>query len=285
MRTVFDVLISDYTVLEGLWGMRRVRGIAEKSELDCFPVANNGKIIGALTRGDLIKSHPNRIVMDAMSGSYKFIGAGESVWKAKKLLDEGNDILIITKEGKTIGIITKKAIEVEIGKHIDLLTGLYKSDYIMYKSLELLEQSGEISIIFFDVNNFGYIDKEYGHAVGDTVLKEAARILEGNAPDQSYLCRYGGDEFAILTDECAEKCKIMAQDILDKVKGHNFYEGIHIDISAGIAGGRRSNPRKENLYKTVMNLINLASLASTKAKKEKENLVLGYNGIIDERIS
>jgi len=36
------------------------------------------------------------------------------------------------------------------------------------------------------------------------------------------------------------------------------------------------------MYKTVANLINLASLASTKAKKGKDNLVLGYSGIIDE---
>lgn len=46
-----------------------------------------------------------------------------------------------------------------------------------------------------------------------------------------------------------------------------------------LQGGRRRNPRKGNMYKTITSLINLASLASTKAKKEKNNLVLGYSGI------
>lgn len=98
----------------------------------------------------------------------------------------------------------------------------------------------------------------------------------------TFLCRYGGDEFAFLTDKCAEDCETLAQDILNKVKKYEFYGDISIGVSAGIAGGKRRNQRKGNTYKTITNLINLASLASTKAKKEKDNLVLGYSGIIDE---
>lgn len=96
------------------------------------------------------------------------------------VIDNGR--IIVAQGDKTIGIITKNVIDVEISKHIDLLTGLYRSDYIIYKSLELLEQGSEISIIFFDVNNFGYIDKEFGHTVGDKILRETAQILKDNAP-------------------------------------------------------------------------------------------------------
>lgn len=175
----------------------------KKTKTDCFPVADSGKIIGVLTRSDLIKSNPNRIGLDAMSGRYKYI-------------------------------------------------------------------------------NFGYIDKEFGHTVGDNILKEIAKILKDNAPEGTCLCRYGGDEFALLTDKCAESCKALAQNMLNKVKQHKFHINTNISISAGIAGGKRRNPRKGNMYKTVTNLINLASLASTKAKKEKGKSVLGYSGIIDE---
>ena len=111
---------------------------------------------------------------------------------------------------------------------------------------------------------------------------EIAKILNDNAPAGTFLCRYGGDEFALLTDQCAENCDALAQGILDKVKQHEFYGDISIGISAGIAGGKRRNPRKGNMYNTITSLINLASLASTKAKKEKDNLVLGYSGTIDE---
>lgn len=85
-----------------------------------------------------------------------------------------------------------------------------------------------------------------------------------------------------MTDQCAENSEALAQDILDKVKQHEFYGDISIGVSAGIAGGKRRNPRNGNMYNTITSLINLASLASTKAKKEKDNLVLEYSGTIDE---
>ena len=69
MRKVSEIMMKDYTTVDALWGIRRVQDIAEENKTDCFPVTDNGKIIGVLTRNDLIKSHPNRIVLDAMSGS------------------------------------------------------------------------------------------------------------------------------------------------------------------------------------------------------------------------
>lgn len=283
MRKVSEIMMKDYTTVDALWGIRRVQDIAEKTVIDCFPVTDNGEIISVLTRSDLIKSHPNRIVLDAMSGSCKYIEADEPVWKAKELFEaEDIDMLLVTQGNKVTGVMTKSAVDVEISKHIDVLTGLYKSDYIMYKAHRHLEQGKEISIIFFDVNNFGYIDKEFGHTVGDNILKEIAKILKDNAPEGTCLCRYGGDEFALLTDQCAENSEALAQDMLDKVKQHEFYGDISISVSAGIAGGKRRNPREGNMYNTIASLINLASLSSTKAKKEKGNLVLGYSGSIDE---
>jgi hypothetical protein len=74
--------------------------------------------------------------------------------------------------------------------------------------------------------------------------------------------------FALVTDKCAEACEAMVQDILSRIKQYEFCEGISISVSAGIAGGRRRNPRKGNMYKTIISLINLASLASTKGFRD-----------------
>ncbi len=283
IRKVFEIMTKDFTTVDAFWGIRRVQEIVEKTHLDCFPVIENGKIVGILTGNDLIMAHYNRIVLDAMSGRCKYIEENESVWKAKELFeDEGGPILLVTYGDKVTGIITKSAVDVEIGKHIDMLTGLYKSSYIIHKSQKLLDQGGEISIIFFDVNNFGYINKKFGHTVGDNILKEISRILKECAPTDTFLCRYGGDEFALLTDKCAEDCEVLAQEILSRVKLHKFVCDICVGISAGIAEGKRCDSRGGDMYNGIANLINLASLASTKAKKEKENLVLGFSGIIDE---
>jgi GGDEF domain-containing protein len=109
-----------------------------------------------------------------------------------------------------------------------------------------------------------------------------AQILKNNIPKGTSLCRYGGDEFVLLSDKCVADCEILAKYLLTKIKQYEFHGNINISVSAGIAGGRRRNQQKINIYKTVTNLINLASLASTKAKKEKVSLVLGYNGTIDD---
>lgn len=283
IRTVCEMLIEDYTTVDALWGIRRVQDIAEDKDIDCFPVTENGKIVGVLTRNDLIKAHPNRIVLDAMSGSCECVNADESVWKAKELFDAaGVDLLFVMEGNKTVGVITKTAVGEEICKHIDILTGLYKSSYVFYKAVKILEQGREISIIFFDVNNFGYINKEYGHTIGDSILKEITNILKDNVPDDSFLCRYGGDEFALLTDKCAESSQELAKDIMSKINCHKFCKCTNVSVAAGIAGGKRRHSRKINLNESITNLINVASLASTKAKKVKNNLVLGYSGYIDQ---
>lgn len=184
----------------------------------------------------------------------------------------------MTREDDVVGVITRQVLNYELGKHVDLLTGLNKSDYIYYKAAELLEQGSEIFIIFFDVNKFGYINKEFGHAIGDKILKEIASLLKINTPDGAYLCRYGGDEFALLTTYRAEDCKNFAEKLIRTIRDHEFPQNITVNVSAGIAGGRRHSSRRTDISKAVSNLINIASLASTRAKKETNNLVLGFCG-------
>lgn len=283
IRKVSEIMIKNYIKVDSLWGIRRVQDIVEKTDLDCFPVDDDGNIIGVLTRNDLIKAHPNRIVLDAMTGKFKKIDISASIWNAKEAFDiENSDLLLVEQFGEVAGILTKQVLNYEIGKHIDLLTGLHKSDYILFKALEFVELGKEISVVFFDVNKFGYIDKKFGHAVGDRILQEIAQLLKANTPEGSYLCRYGGDEFVLLKECYAEDCKIIVEKLLDIVRQNEFYGNMNVSVSAGIAGGKRRNKRVEDTYKMVTNLINLASLASTKAKKEEGNLVLGYCGFIDE---
>ncbi|MCR4436905.1 MAG: GGDEF domain-containing protein [Clostridiales bacterium] len=283
MRKVSEIMIKDYITIDSLWGIRRIQDIAEETGVECFPVTDNGRIIGVLTRNDLIKAHPNRIALDAMSGAVKYIEHDESIWKAKEALDaKDTDMLLVTRENEVVGVITRQALNYELGKHVDLLTCLNKSDYIYYKAVELLRQGSEISIVFFDVNNFGYINKELGHAIGDKILKEIALLLKENTPDEAYLCRYGGDEFVLLIACCAEDCKAFAEKLIRTIKDHEFSQNTTVNVSAGIAGGRRRGSRKTDISKTVSDLINIASLASTRAKMETNNLVLGFCGFIDE---
>lgn len=280
---VSEIMEKNFITVKSHWGLSHVIDQVENiNKQDCFPVMDGDKVIGLLTWNDLIRVHQNRIAMDAMSGGFAYIQENEFIWKAKEMLDHKDiDMLIVKSKRDIVGIVTKQIINNEIGKHIDLLTGLYKSDYVIYKAIELLNAGKEISIIFFDVNDFGLINKNFGHVVGDIILKELAELLMIVMPKHVYLCRFGGDEFVAVSADDTLKCMCYAEKILKTIKTHQFQKDITVSVSAGVAGGRRGKARMTDFNITVSNLINIASLASTRAKKEKNHVAV-EDCLIDE---
>ncbi|MCD6120000.1 diguanylate cyclase [bacterium] len=54
------------------------------------------------------------------------------------------------------------------------------------------------ALLIVDVDNFKKVNDELGHLVGDNALKKVARVLMGNTRQSDYVCRYGGEEFAVI---------------------------------------------------------------------------------------
>lgn len=271
IRYVFDIMIKKYLVVNVLDGLRYIHSLVAETPCDGFPVMEDNQIVGVLTYKDLLQAHPNRIAADAMSGHAVYIDAHASIWKAKELFDtnSNNDLLLVLDNNQLVGVLTKSVLKAELGKHIDLLTGLPKGDFIYYNALRLIESNQEMSFAFLDVNNFGLIDKEYGHVAGDIILKELSGLLESNMPEQTYVARFGGDEFLVLTPYYVDKCYTFAKDLLDIISRYTFHKNIPVTVSAGIAEKNATQANSQNKLQTISQLINLASLASTKAKKEK----------------
>jgi diguanylate cyclase (GGDEF)-like protein len=270
IRYVFDIMIKKYLAVNVLDGLRYIHSLVAETPCDGFPVMEDNQIVGVLTYKDLLRAHPNRIAADAMSGHVVYIDAHASIWKAKELFDTSNtDLLLVLDNNQLAGILTKTLLNAELGKHIDLLTGLPKGDFIYYNALRLIESNQEISFAFLDVNNFGLIDKEYGHIAGDIILKELSSILKANMPEQTYVSRFGGDEFLVLTPYYVDKCYTFAQNLLNIISSYTFHNNIPVTVSAGIAEKNELQANAQNKLQMISQLINLASLASTKAKREK----------------
>jgi diguanylate cyclase (GGDEF)-like protein len=81
----------------------------------------------------------------------------------------------------------------------DPLTGLYNRNIYNEKLILLKnEQSLPLGIIIGDVNNLKVVNDTQGHLVGDKLLRTVADILKACAPENAFVIRFGGDEFAII---------------------------------------------------------------------------------------
>ena len=65
-------------------------------------------------------------------------------------------------------------------------------------SPRFLNQGGEFSVVFLDLDNFKAVVDSYGHLRGSKVLGEVARVIHSVLGPDDSLVRYGGDEFIIL---------------------------------------------------------------------------------------
>lgn len=250
--------------------------LMEHYKIGCLPVLKENQLIGLITSRDIKRAHPNRLVADAMSKNTVTITSDCSPWEAKKLMDQHEiERLIVVERGCPVGLVTKAQLYSELGKYMDPLTGLNRAEFLRYKALELMQAGQEICIIFFDLDNFGTINKEFGHVTGDEILCGIARILAAHLDTATdYLCRYAGDEFAIVSIKCLDEAKKLINRIFADLEAENWPQDIKVTVSVGIAGGQRVSCRHGNLTKVINDLINMASLASTKAKHENGSLVV-----------
>ena len=80
----------------------------------------------------------------------------------------------------------------------DPLTGLKNRRYADFIFDKLLNQKADFSLIMIDIDHFKQVNDQFGHHVGDEVLKFIAAILMELCVDQESCIRLGGEEFLII---------------------------------------------------------------------------------------
>ena len=276
MVCVGDILNKNLITISPWESVGKAAATMNRLKIGGLPVVEDGRLVGIITSRDVRSSHPNRLVADAMTREVVTIPPECSFWRAKELMEQhGIERLVVVSQGRPVGVITKSQLYAEIGKHVDTLTGLHRAEFLQHKAAELLGGGREIAVIFIDLDNFGAIDKEYGHVVGDEILQRVAGVFKEQVDEEvDFLCRYAGDEFAIVTSRRLEEARQLAFRLLKALERCEWPNGIKITASAGVAGGRRVQARGDaGGDACVRDLINLASLASTKAKREKRPVV------------
>jgi len=109
----------------------------------------------------------------------------------------------------------------------DALTGLVNRAEFETRLGRLLEKSrsdgGEHALLYIDLDQFKLVNDACGHAIGDQLLQQVARLLADTVRSRDTLARLGGDEFGILMEHCsAEHAQRVAQKICDRMDDFRF---------------------------------------------------------------
>jgi len=197
--------------------------------------------------------------------------SGKSIWykmTIKSVFNGQNNFVKAIGKVENINAQKQKQKLLELKSNCDLLTGLYNKfffkkavqDYLLNQDIK--KKSSALFMI--DVDNFKFINDQFGHLVGDEVIIYLASNIKNLFGDENISSRFGGDEFAVFIKKSTSKKFLTecANKLLDKISNSNFE--FRVTISIGIA-----------LYptdgKTLTELYNNADAALYQAKRSGKN--------------
>lgn len=134
--------------------------------------------------------------------------------------------------------------ELERQTRTDYLTGIANRRSFFERAQSEFSRSRRhgmpMSVLAVDIDHFKRINDEYGHPVGDEVLREFARQCQGALRKEDLCARTGGEEFCILLpDSDVEMALATAERIRQLFTGHQLSQEqprLRITASFGIAG-------------------------------------------------
>jgi|GEM_PF-1221388 len=153
----------------------------------------------------------------------------------------------------------------------DSLTGLFNRRYLdstFHKEVQNTKRyNTPFSIILLDLDDFKKINDVFGHAKGDSVLKQVADLLVNNSRKNDIIGRWGGEEFLIvcpLTN--LENAKVLAQKLCHLLESTTFEVDRKVTGSMGV-----TEYNKESSYDDCFKVVDKALY---KAKNQGKNRVV-----------
>ncbi len=153
----------------------------------------------------------------------------------------------------------------------DILTHLPNRTYMYVNIVQWTSKHrNKYYVLYIDLDNFKNINDKFGHTVGDEILVEVAKRLQGFFNDDDMLIRQGGDEFIVLMDGVEESyLEKKIYNLITLISKIYFIDTKEFRI--GMSVGVSQYPVDAS---SIEELLSLADTAMYEAKKRKNSYCL-----------
>ncbi len=165
--------------------------------------------------------------------------------------------------------ISQQSLEYKHEASYDSLTQIYNRNMfhrLMERKIIIFKKKNTSFVfIIFDIDHFKNVNDNYGHLVGDDILINMAKLIQGHVRDQDIFARWGGEEFTLCFDVGITKGIEIANNLRRYIEEYAFKEVVNITCSFGITEFRNND--------SLDSMIKRADEALYEAKESGRNKV------------
>jgi diguanylate cyclase (GGDEF)-like protein len=155
--------------------------------------------------------------------------------------------------------------------YLDGLTGIFNRRFFELRIMEEIERARRygsgMAVIMADIDEFKRLNDEFGHVLGDEVLRQVSSLFHQQVRKVDVVCRYGGEEFGILlTQVSADQAPAVAEKLRKMVEAWQF-PGVPrtVTISAGVAIFPQHGTTRDSLVRAADSALYAAKQAGRNA--------------------
>ncbi|MBS0054837.1 sensor domain-containing diguanylate cyclase [Yersinia sp. Marseille-Q3913] len=247
---------------------------SERYQIEYRCLTHEGDYIWIEDRGKVIERNRDGSVS-------RMIGAHRNIHDKKHRLEKlelKNKTLEALVEERTSEL---RKINYQLQQQLDIKKSLSETDvltsaanrYLLEKVLKHEYNRAKrfcqpLSLLSLDLDNFKFINDQYGHSVGDLTLTHIVDVIRNNIREIDVLGRWGGDEFMIvLPNTQLNEAKIIAEEIRQLIEVMPVDGNIHVTMSLGVVELAQNEAQEQLLIRADKMLYN--------AKAAGKNVIRG----------